>query len=594
MAAAQTSPAPQRFWRIPAADPARVETLAAALHVTLPFARLLHSRGFLAPDAARRYLRPEFRDLHDPHLMADMEAAVARIRRALSERQRILVFGDYDVDGITGTSLLQRFFTLAGHPVAAFIPDRLTEGYGLNEASAERIAAAGDVDLVLTVDCGVSDRAGVALLKARGIDVVVTDHHVAPPELPPADALVNPMRADCPYPFKRLAGVGVAFKLAVALAEAFSPRRRASDEFKDFLLEATGLVALGTVCDVVPLVGENRVLVAHGLRSLAASPTPGIRALLEAAGVAGQPLEPVHLAFKVGPRINAAGRMGCPEDALALLAASSYPQAVERAARLDALNTRRQNQERSVLRQVERILEKETAGLETGIVLARSGWSPGILGIVASRLADAHRVPAVLIALQGEHARGSGRSVPGLNLLEVLARCQADLITCGGHAGAVGFTLRTDRAESFVAALGKALAERWAAGGAGSELTADAELNLSELTPALLRELEDLRPHGEGNPPALFVARGVEVPGRARAEGPRRRQLRFLVRQGADRPPVSAVALGLGLEPGELKALAPLDIAYVPRLVFHGGHRGTLEISVRAAAPSKRRAPDPG
>jgi len=576
---------PDVTWRIAEASPERVRALAQALRSSPQLSTILLNRGIHDPESARRFLKPDWADLHDPFEIKDMREAVARMRRAVLDREPTLIFGDYDVDGITATTVLHRLFSLMDHPVTTIIPDRLSEGYGLNRAAAERIVRSEKASLVVTVDCGVSDVEGVRLLKEHGIDVIITDHHVAPPVLPPADALVNPKRPDCHYPFKLLAGVGVAFKVAWAIATELSPRRRMTEEFKDFLLEATGLVALGTVCDVVPLVGENRVLVTYGLRSLASSPNPGLRALLDVAGVSGRALEPRHLGFKVGPRINAAGRMGCPEDALALLAASSYQEAIECANRLDRLNGRRQNQERAVLAQVNRLLETAPRPPHEGVVLAHEGWSPGITGTVASRLVDAHRAPCVLIAVNDEHGRGSGRSIPGLNLLELLADFKDRLSSFGGHAGAVGFSVSRESIDGFVRDFGERIAERLATSSFEPRIVADCEVELKDITHKLLREVEMLRPHGEGNPPPLFVSREVKIPGHPKSSGRKRKTLRFLVNQELTRPPIPATSSALNLGPTELKRIAPVDLAYVPKCVFKSG-QGALELNVLAARPA--------
>ena len=569
----------------------RVAELARALHVSPQFATILLHRGIQEVTQARQHLKPTWDTLNDPHRMKDMDRAVARIRRALLEKERILVFGDYDVDGITATTLLKRLFSVMGHPVAAAIPNRLQDGYGLNLAAAERIALEKKVDVVVTVDCGISDVQGVTYLKDHGIDVIVTDHHVAPPALPPAAAIINPMQPDCDYPFKKLAGVGVAFKLAWALATEFSPRRRMTEEFREFLFEAMGLVALGTVCDVVPLVEENRVLVSFGLLSLVQSPNPGLRALLEVAGLANRTLEPVHLGFKVGPRINAAGRMGLPEDALALLTSTSYQEAIDLATHLDTLNNRRQKLERSVLAQVTRLLEEQDLVPAEGVVLAHEGWSPGILGIVASRLVDLYHTPAVLLSLQEGCARGSGRSVQGFDLLDVLQASSAHLANFGGHASAVGFTVDLDRVEAFVADFRRRLKDKLSTFVQRSGLDVDCPVRLQDVSLDLIRELERLKPYGEGNPPPLLLSRNVRIPGHPKWLGRKNRFLRFLVSQDLESSPVSAIIPARDLTPDRLKALSPCDIAFHPRRLFMGGQE-TLELKVKGIVKSELRDPE--
>lgn len=554
-------------WWIPSVDTSRAGDLAKRLSVPSLLAHVLVSRGHGEVDAAKRFLNPDWQALRDPFGLKDMDVAVERIRRALLDRERILVFGDYDVDGITATTLVSRLFAVLGHPVQTFIPDRLSDGYGVTPAAADRIIARGDIDLVITVDCGVSDVAGVERLVGAGIDVIVTDHHVAPPTLPKATAVVNPMRADCTYPFKRLAGVGVAFKLAAALTETLSPRRQLTEEFRTFLLEATGLVALGTVCDVVPLIDENRVFTHFGLTSLVESPNPGLRALLEVSGLIGKTLEPHHLGFKVGPRLNAAGRMGSPDDALNLLTATSYQQAIDLAGRLDQLNTRRQALERGMLNQVTRSLRDGDADPAAGVVLTGKGWSPGITGIVASRLVDAHRAPAVLIAVRDGIGRGSGRSIAGLDLLEIVETLSSHLSNHGGHPRAVGFSIHEDKVETFAAALREKIAERMASHVPPPTLRIDAMLDdIHALEPGTVAALRRLAPFGEGNPPPLLLARGLNIPGHPRAIGRARRSMRLLLSTDTASPPVPATIQQPGLTPDQLKALSPCDAALIPDL----------------------------
>jgi len=380
----------------------------------------------------------------------------------------------------------------------------------------------------------------------------------------------------------------VAFKLAWALATEFSPRRRMSEEFRDFLFEATGLVALGTVCDVVPLQEENRVLVSYGLRSLVDSPNPGLRALLEVAGLANRTLEPLHLGFKIGPRINAAGRMGFPGDALSLLTSSSYQEAIDFATRLDTLNTRRQNQERSILTQVLQTLEEKSHPVGGSVVIAQRGWSPGIMGIVAARLVDIHRAPAVLISMTETNARGSGRSIPGFNLLDVLKECQSYLTDFGGHASAVGFTLELDQVEAFVHDFHKLLREKLAGFFPESGYAIDHQVDLQDLSQDLIRELDQLKPYGECNPPPLFLTRNVKIAGHPRPVGKKKKFLKFLVNQSGNTSPVSAIGPMGTMTPENLKALSPCDILHIPHRVFRGGQE-VLELRVKAIVKSGSR-----
>ncbi len=577
-------------WTEPALDEPAATALAERLGVSTLLAQVLVQRGHRTPTDAAAFLRPDWSDLHDPLAMAGMEVAVERVRRALRERERILVFGDYDVDGISSVALLERLFDVMAHPVRTMIPDRMRDGYGLSENAAARILDGDPVDLVITVDCGVSDAAGVARLGAAGVDVIVTDHHVPPAELPPALAVVNPMRADCTYPFKRLAGVGVAFKFATAMIDAFSPQRRLTDELRAFLLEAAALATLGTVCDVVPLVDENRILVTHGLRSLAQSTNPGLRALIEVAGLAGRPLAPRDLGFKLGPRLNAAGRMGTPTDALELLTATSYQPAIDAANRLDTLNQRRQSIERSIVRQAERMLaDAGGPSPRAGIVLAREGWSPGVLGIVASRLVDAHGVPVVLIGVNDGVGRGSGRSVPGFNLLEVVTTCGERLRTFGGHAGAIGLSVGADAVDDAVAALRAALEGALATFERGPWIDVDAIVPLGALRIPSMRELDRLAPFGPANRAPIFLGHQVRTAGPIKPSGGGRRQFRTLLVDDATDQPISALLPPSTGTPPRLPRTR-FDVAYAPNI--KSAADGRIEVVLKAWTTGADQAAD--
>lgn len=560
-------------WTVPPRDGRAEERLSASLGLMPLTCHLLRNRGFSDPEDAARFLHPRLSELHDPALLADMDAAVARIRRALVEKEPIVIHGDYDADGVTATALLLRFFKALGADASWHIPDRLDEGYGLHAESMEALARGG-AKLLLTVDCGTTAHAAVDRARACGMDVVVTDHHEPSGPLPACAAVVNPKREDETYPFRDLSGVGVAFKLAWALARDAARSPAAMEELKGFLAASLGLVALGTVADVVSLSGENRILVKHGLKALAQSRHAGERALLACAGT-DRP-EADDLAFRMGPRINAAGRMGDSRTALELLVCDAYDEALGKTKALERMNRKRQEIEKRILVEVEaRILAE---GLHEGpaIVVEGEGWHPGVIGIVAARVADAFHRPTVLVALDGAEGRGSARSIPAFNLHAALVRCAPALASFGGHAQAAGLTVRRDRLEDFRAAF-CAAARELAPADLVPRLDVEAEVSLAELDNSFLAELELFRPFGKANPEPVLAVRGGRVAGRPRLIGAGGKHLSFYFREGETA--FRAVGFGFGDRIETLEG-SRLDLAFTPFLNRFGG-RENFELRVR-------------
>ena len=443
-----------RRWEVePAPDAAACERLARTLNVPQPFAALLLQRGHDAPEAARRFLRPRREDLHDPALLPDLPRAVERLAEAVRRRETVFVHGDYDVDGQCATAILTRVLQRAGAPVVPFVPHRLRDGYDLSGAGVRAASAAG-ASVLVTLDSGTTALEPVRAARDAGMDVIVVDHHLPGEVWPDAYALVNPRRPDSRYPCADLCGAGLAWKVAVALSDAL----RLPDGLAWRLLD---LVALATVADLVPLAGENRVLVRLGLKLMAETPWPGLAALIREAGLAGKPLRTGHLGFALGPRLNAAGRVGEAMDGLRLLLTDDRAEAERLAVQLE-----RQNAERQALDQ--RTLDEALADLEAafdpprdaGVVLARDGWHPGVVGIVASRVLERVARPVFLIALDGDIGKGSGRSVAGCDLHAALAQCAPHLEKWGGHRMAAGLTIRSDRLDAFREAFNAACADR--------------------------------------------------------------------------------------------------------------------------------------
>lgn len=515
-----------RRWRPapPAPDAALLAELVRALRLPEPLCRLLVARGHGDVASAKAFLRPTLDDLHDPTTLAGLAPALDRIRFALDRGETIMVHGDYDVDGICAATLYTRVLRRMGARVAPFVPHRVRDGYDLGPGGVRR-AVAADARLILTADCGIVAHDAVREARKAGIDVVVTDHHSPAATLPEAAAVVNPRREDCRYPNSALSGTGVAFKVMHALARS----RAVPDEETYYHLD---LVALATVADVMPLTGENRVMTRFGLRVLARTRNPGLRALLETAGLAGRPLSAGHLSHGIAPRLNAVGRLEDAATGLRLLLAEPSDTGAL-AAELEEANTRRKAVDRAMLDEALALLEGTyDPARDRAVVLAARGWHPGVIGIVASRVVERLHRPALLIAIpDGDGtARGSARSIPGFDLLESVRACGAHLERFGGHAAAAGFDIRPDRIDAFRAAFGER-ARAMLPDAPHPELRVDLELRLADATAELARYLPHAGPFGVGNPTPVFVARGIRVRG-ARAVGSDGRHLRLTLADG--------------------------------------------------------------
>jgi single-stranded-DNA-specific exonuclease len=503
-------PAPLLRWVLaPRPDPAAVDGLAAQLGIPRALAALLLQRGQGTEAEARDFLRPSVSGLSDPAALAGMAEAVEAIRASVRAGGTILVHGDYDVDGQCATALLTRALRVAGADVVGFVPHRLRDGYDFGPAGlavAQRLGAS----LVVTCDCGITAIEAVRAARAAGIGVVVTDHHLPGPELPPALAIVDPQRDNDDSGARALCGTGIAFKLVQALVPALGLPPNLPYHLLD-------LVALATVADVVPLVGENRVLVRHGLRLLADSRWPGVRALLEAAGLAGRELRAGHMGYILGPRLNAAGRIGDAGDGLRLLLTDDPAEATELARRLEGLNVERQSLDHRILE--EALAQVEQAGdpeREAGFVLAGDGWHPGVVGIVASRVVERYGRPAFLIAFDGDVGKGSGRSISRFDLHAALLACGDLLERYGGHQMAAGLTIRRGRLEEFRERFGGIAREALGPDDLGPEQRVDLELGLHEANRELERMCRHLEPCGAGNASPVFGVRGVRFLGRSR------------------------------------------------------------------------------
>ena len=562
--------APRVRWIEPAEPEAgSVADLAAALDLPESMCRILVRRGHGTVAEAKAFLRPRLSDLHDSSALPDMLPAVERIERAILDRETILVHGDYDADGISATALLTRGLRRLNADVHTFIPHRTDDGYDLSDAGVERARELG-VALIVTVDCGVTAHEAVARATEAGIDVVVTDHHRPGPTLPAAVAVVNPMRTDNEYPFRGLAGVGVAFKLLDALYERVGFPEAELNQHLD-------LVAIGTVADQVPLVDENRALVRAGLKALGRTVKPGVQSLVRRAG-RGRGVDPdtEDISYRMAPRLNSVGRMGSAESGLRLLLTDHPQEADDLAEQLETRNGERRLMDGRVYEEVEAALSGVyDPDIDRAIVVWGEGWHPGVIGIIASRIAENHRRPAVVISLDGEEGRGSGRSVQGFHLYEALGECAHLLERFGGHRMAAGMAVRRDNVEAFREAFQAVAARELEDASLADVLEIDLRVAVSEVR-ELYRSLRYVGPFGNGNPIPLLRASGVEFRKASRV-GPDGGHLRLQI-VGPSGATLPAIGFRMGRRLAEVRAGETFDV------VFELGERswkGRIDLQAR-------------
>ena len=495
-------------WQVPTFDSHAVEDLAKSLNISPILARLLIHRGLHTPLEATHFLYPDRSMLHDPFLFHQMEQAIGRIKKAIETNERILIHGDYDADGISATAIL--FLTLSQYTrnLITYIPHRLNQGYGVKQDALD-FAKEEKVSLMITVDCGITAVEETQSAKNMGIDVIITDHHLPPTQLPEAIAIIHPTQSNETYPYSHLCGAGVALKLAQAIDKTFS---KSNSHFSDDLLE---LAALGTLSDIVLLNGENRVIAKHGLIQLSQSKRPGLRALLEKTKLWNKSLETWHIGYIIAPRINAAGRLGDAESALRLLLTESLTEAQEIAETLEQYNKERQKVVKDVNDEAEKLIHSQiNLNSESVIVLSNPNWHIGVLGIVASNLVDEFERPVILIGFNGEEGKGSGRSVDGFQIVEALDYCKDTLLGYGGHDMACGLSIAPNQIMNFRKKINKYADEKgFQSAVLSSDKAIDTDIQLADLTETFLNHLTLLAPHGPGNPEPLFLVRNVTTYG---------------------------------------------------------------------------------
>lgn len=564
-------PVTERRWTVKNADETVVAQLSRELGVGRSVARVLAGRGYGEPVAAGSFLDPALAGLHDPFLLAGMSEAVDRLVAARTQRELVCIYGDYDVDGVSSTALLMDFFRRVGIQCCYHIPHRMDEGYGLSREGLAMAAKSG-ARVVVSVDCGITAVEEARWCAENGLDLVITDHHMPGPEIPSAVAVVNPLQPGCGAPFRQLAGVGLAFKLVVALRARLRGEGAFAGGGEPNLRECLDLVALGTIADLVPLVGENRIIARYGLQELTNSHRVGIMALKEVAGVSGQ-VTCGAVGFRLAPRLNAAGRLDDAARGVELLLTDDPVRAGELAAALDAGNRERQDLEQEILRDALAMVREDPAMHgRRSIVLASPDWHPGVIGIVASRIVELYHRPTVLIALQDGNGKGSGRSIPAFHLRDALAACTDHLLKFGGHRQAAGLAIEESTLAAFVERFDEVAAGLLTPEDLMPELTLEGVLEPAEITSQLVRELERLAPFGIGNPEPLFLVRGARVESRRELQGG---HLRLALRYGGH----SLSAIGFNLS-GHPATADMLDLACSPQLNEWNG-RTTVQLKIK-------------
>ena len=560
---------PTKQWAIQPPDD-RSAQLAKSLKVSPLLAQVLINRGITDAHAGGIFLRPKLTELIEPGQMPGIETAVHRLKQAIRNKEKITVYGDYDVDGITGVAILWQILTLLGAQVDYYIPHRIDEGYGLNTEAVQQLAKAGS-KLLITVDCGVTDFDSALLAEKLAIALIITDHHQPGAELPRAVAIVHPALEDA-YPNQDSSGAMVAFKLAWAIANEFNAGTKLEPGLREFMLNATSLTAMGTVADIVQLRGENRVLTSYGLKALPECKLPGIQALIETAGLTGQGLDSFDIGFRLAPMLNAAGRMGHARLAVELLTSDSKIRSLQIAEYLKEQNKQRQQCERKIFKQACEMMAQ--LGLNhpdrKSIVLTSKDWHGGVLGIVASRIVDKFYRPTILLTVEDAKAQGSGRSIPGFCLLSAIRACSQHLIKFGGHKMAAGLTIEATKIEQFAAAFEAYARQNLCADAVVAKLHIDAVAALGEFRKEVVSELQLLGPFGAGNPRPIFATKGVRLASPPRKVGARGDHLQLAITDNT----ASIRCIGFRFGKLEKKLLEHefFNVAYQPQINTYNGN----------------------
>lgn len=578
-----------KVWQLLPHDGAAIDQLSRALRVSPIVAQLLINRKITNHQEAETFLACPMSGLHEPESLPGVPEACDRITAAIAAGKKICIYGDYDVDGVTGTAILQTCLKHMGAPNVDFhVPHRLDDGYGLNSETLRKLASQG-VQLIITVDCGIASIAEAEVARQLGVELIITDHHEPKATYPQADVLIHPRlvigsNGDArQYAFGQLCGAGVAFKLAWALAKRHCGGSKVTPAFRDFLLDAMVLAAMGTVADVVPLIGENRIFVRHGLARMRTSPSHGLKSLLRFCKLDNKKsLAAMDIGYSIAPRINAAGRLGTARLAVELLTTLSAERANTLADFLERQNHERQLLERRIMTEAKDMAS--TYADAPALILASDSWHPGLLGIVASRLVDQFARPVLMIALRdGQHGQGSGRSIPGFKLHEALQECTSDLVSHGGHAIAAGFRIVPDLIDGFRDRFIEVARKHFGPQTPAHRLVIDAEVPLANLTINLLLTMEQMEPFGAANPAPLLLADRLQIVGEPRKVGVGERHLSFKVNQAGKE--LRCIAFGLADRVEHLMSQGgQCSLVFTPRLNEWQGFR-SVEMEVRDFQP---------
>ena len=558
----------KKIWAVQPPNKDSASRLAVSLGVSDILAQVLINRKITDSGTAKSFLEPKLNDLIAPEQMPGMAAAVARIKKAVNANEKITIYGDYDVDGITSVAICWKLFSLLGREAEYYVPHRVDEGYGLNDEAIKQIAANG-TNLIITVDCGINAIAQAQLAASLGVDLIITDHHQAGPILPRACAIVHPQMNN--YPNPESAGAMVAFKLAWAVVNEFKSSERADPPLRRFLLDATTLAALGTIADVVELQGENRTLASFGLKAVAESKLPGIIALIESASLTGQDIDSYHISFRLAPILNASGRMGHARLAVELLTSDAPLRCAKIAEYLAEQNKLRQKCQKNILKQAR---EKISAGAldhpdRKTIVIADDNWHTGVIGIVASRIVETYMRPAVLINSSDPLAKGSARSVPGFDIYKAFTNCQRHLEGFGGHPMAAGLKLKPENIAAFANAFEEYAEDNLKDRELLSRLDIDGCFEIRNFNHSLINQLGMLQPFGQANPQPVFATNGVRLISPPRRVGTKGDHLQIAVTDNT----ASVRCIGFGMGPMEKKLLdaEAFNIAYHPQMNHYNG-----------------------
>ena len=503
---------PLSKWKInESGDKKAEELLSREFGIHPIISQILINRGFRDIESARRYLYPSLNDLHSPFLMKDIQKGIARLLKAIHNKEKIVIYGDYDADGITSVVILLKFIKQVTPLVDYYIPDRIQEGYGLRIPAIEKFKK-DNVSLIITVDCGISDVEQIAYAQSIGIDTIILDHHEISGELPPAVASINPNREDCAFPFKGLAGVGIAYNFLIALRGSLNKEGFWKNKNYPNLKEYLDIVSLGTIGDIAPLIDENRIFTKIGLDLITEGLRPGIKALKEVSGVDNQTIDSFKASYSLIPRINAAGRIASPADAVKLLLTDDLSEARVLAEKLDSYNRHRQLMEKKILRDILEIIGSDNSIEKmNSLVFASDKWHPGIIGIVASRLVELFNRPAFVISLQNGMGKGSGRSVSGFNIYKGIQQCAHLLLSFGGHYHAAGISIKEENIDNFTSLLDEIACNNAEFSDMTSQITIDAECPIEKTSADWITQFEMLAPFGSRNPEPLLYARKVKA-----------------------------------------------------------------------------------